>query len=177
MSLMEKYPDFWRGSPETVAIIDAFGTESDELRASLADLMAQCNVATATWGLDLWEKQLGIQIDVTKDPAYRRSRIISKLRGVGTVTVAMIRNVAESFSNGDVEIIEDPGNYHFDVKFVGTMGIPPNMEDLTATLDEIKPAHLTYAYIYTYRTWQAVSAMTWEQAAAYSWQQLKEEEL
>lgn len=175
--LSSKYPTFWADSPETIAIIDALGGEANDLRAALEDLIAQCDINTATWGLSYWERQVGIDVDVSKDPAYRRTRIISKLRGTGTVTVAMIQNVAESFANGDVEVIEDAQNYHFDIKFVGRMGIPPNMDDLTATIEEIKPAHLTYGYIYVYRTWAVVAPMTWAQTALYTWQHLKEGEI
>ena len=64
-----------------------------------------------------------------------------------------IQNMAQSFSNGEVEVLEDPARYHFDIRFVGSRGIPPNMDDLTAALEEIKPAHLTYAYIYVYNTY------------------------
>lgn len=174
MSLMDQYPLFWRGSPETVAIIEALGGETDTLRASLRDLLAQCNVGTATWGLELWERQVGLDTDVSKSNADRRSRILSRLRGTGTVTVAMIQNVAESFSNGEVDVLEDPSNYHFDVKFVGTLGIPPNMADLTAALDEIKPAHLTYAYIYVYNTYAALAPLTHGQLSAYSHAALRE---
>lgn len=174
MKLIEKYPSFWEDSAQTVAIINALGGEASKLRAALADLIAQCNVDTATWGLDLWEKQLGIEIDVAKDLDFRRSRILAKLRGTGTVTVAMIQNMAESFSDGTVDVVENPANFHFDVKFMGTIGIPPYMEDLTTALEEIKPAHLTYAFIYTYRTWHMVRAMTWAQAAEHSWRELKE---
>lgn len=174
MSLIDKYPEFWKDSSLTVKIIDAMGAETEILRGALADLLAQCNVATATWGLDLWEKQLGLETDVEKDLDFRRTRVISRLRGTGTVTVAMIQNVAESFSNGEVAVIEDAANYHFDIKFVGTIGIPPNIDDLTAAINEIKPAHLTYAYIYVYNTHGNLAAYTHAQLAAYTHAQLRE---
>lgn len=175
--ILEQYPAFWRQSPETVAILEALGSEADALRASFRDLLDQCNVQTATWGLDLWEKQLGLPTEAGKDVGYRRSRILSKLRGTGTVTVAMIQNMAESYANGEVEIVEQPNAYHFDVKFVGVRGIPPNMDDLTAAIEEIRPAHLTYAYVYTYNTYADVAGHTHGQLAAYTHQELREEVL
>lgn len=177
MNLIERYPAFWLQSPETVAIINALGTEAAELRDSTADFLTQCNVTTATWGLELWERQMGLATDVTKDVSFRRSRVISKLRGTGTVTVELLKSVVESFVNGSVEIIEDPGNYHFDIKFVGVFGIPQNMGDLTAAINEIKPAHLTYGYLYTLRTWQMVLYLTWQEASQYTWRQLREGQL
>lgn len=175
--IADQYPSFWRLSPETVAIWEALGSETDALRADLRDLLDQCNVQTATWGLDLWEKQLGLPTEAGKDLSYRRSRIISKLRGTGTVTVAMVQNVAESYVNGEVEVAEYPARYHFDIKFVGIRGIPPNMDDLTAALEEIRPAHLTYAYVYTYNTYGDLAGHTYGQLAAYTHQELREEAL
>lgn len=172
--IADQYPSFWWLSPETVAIWEALGSETDALRADLRDLLDQCNVQTATWGLDLWEKQLGLLTEAGKDLSYRRSRILSKLRGTGTVTVAMVKNMAESYVNGEVEVLEYPSRYHFDVKFVGLRGIPPNMDDLTAALEEIKPAHLTYAYIYVYNTHAELAPFTYAQLAAYTHAALRE---
>lgn len=149
MSVMDQYPDFWMKSAETVEILAAYDHEVQLLRGKVRELLEQCNVATATWGLTQWERQLGLETEIEKPLDYRRSRVTAKLRGTGTVTVAMIQNVAESFSNGTVEVLEDAGNYHFDIKFVGTIGIPPNMDDLTAAINEIKPAHLTYCVQYS----------------------------
>jgi uncharacterized protein YmfQ (DUF2313 family) len=127
--------------------------------------LLQLNVETATWGLDLWEKAYGIKTDVSKSYAFRRARIESKMRSQGVTTVAMIKNVAESFSNGEVDVIEHPEEYRFEIKFIGTLGIPPNMDDLTGAIKEIKPAHLDFAYVYTFITWDKVEAYhhTWDE--------------
>lgn len=47
-----------------------------------------------------------IQVDRGTTKLLRRTRILNKLRGAGTTTKQMIQNVAESFSNGQVEIVE-----------------------------------------------------------------------
>jgi uncharacterized protein YmfQ (DUF2313 family) len=128
------------------AVLGTFNGNSD-------DVLAQGFVDTATWGLTLWESFLGITTDPSKSYDYRRSVIKAKIRGVGTVTVAMIQNVAESFSNGTVTVAESPSTYSFSITFVGVHGIPPNMDDLTAAIEDIKPAHLAFSYIYTYMAW------------------------
>lgn len=73
-------------------------------------LMDQLCVDTATWGLRYWEQTLGIPVEPGKEPEYRRSRIRSKLRGSGVTTVALIKSVAESFSNGEVAVTEYPAS-------------------------------------------------------------------
>ena len=75
----------------------------------------------------------------------------------------MIQNVAESFSNGAVDVLEYPAEYRFEIKFTGTLGIPPNLDDLSAALEEIKPAHLAYDYIILYRTWGELEEKTWDE--------------
>ena len=175
--LIARYPDFYAASPQFVALQDAM--EPDVLAAWQArdGLVDQLCVDTATWGLQYWEQALGIPVEVEKSTAYRRSRIRSKLRGAGTTTVALIQNVAESYSNGAVDVIEHPAAYGLDIKFVGTIGIPPNMDDLTAALREIMPSHLHWDYIIIYNTWDAVKAHTWAELATHTWADVKESDL
>lgn len=165
MALIDLLPESYKNSPQVVDLQAAFDHWTEQLKTSRDELLFQLNVNTSTWGLELWEKALGIETDVSKSYAFRRTRVISKLRGTGTTTVAMIKNVAESFSNGDVEITEHPELYSIDVTFVGVYGLPPNMDDLTAAIEEIKPAHLAYVYIFTFMTWSEFDAYnyTWDQ--------------
>jgi len=172
--LLDLLPDYYRDSAEVVELQGAFEHWTDALDAARDDLLAQLNVDTATWGLRQWETALGLATDAGKSYPFRRTRVLSKLRGFGTSTPAMIQNVAESFSNGDVAILEYNAESRFEVKFVGTIGIPPNMDDLTAALDEIKPAHLSYTYIYIYRTHAALAAYTHAQLAAWTHGTLRE---
>ena len=172
--LMELLPDAYKSSAEVVELQGAFGHWSDALDAARDALFAQMFVQTATFGLKSWEAALGIETDETRNINFRRARVLSKLRGAGTTTKAMIQNVAESFSNGDVAILEYNGESRFEVKFVGTIGIPPNMDDLTDAIEEIKPAHLAYTYVFVYRTHAELSHLTHAQMAAYTHDTLRE---
>ena len=113
-------------------------------------------------------------MQVGKGTEFRRSRVRAKLRGVGVTTVALIRDTAASFSNGAVEVTEQAAQYRIKIKFAGTIGIPPNLDDLTAALREIMPAHLGWDYIYVYNTWDAVKAHTWAEIKARTWAAVKE---
>ena len=126
------------------------------------------------WGLELWETAYGIPVEVEKDVAFRRTRLISKLRGQGTPTVELIQAVAASFINGEVEVVEHNAQYYFIIKFVSLLGVPPNVEDLAAALKEIKPAHLDFIFEYVYRQWGAVKSYTWGALAGKTWSDLKE---
>jgi uncharacterized protein YmfQ (DUF2313 family) len=168
-NLLDFLPKYYTESDEVIAIQNGFQIESEILRTAQEDLLNQLFVETATWGLTYWEKYLGIQVDISKDIAYRRSNIIAKIRGSGTTTIDLIKTVASSYSNGEVEIMEHPSNYSFEIKFTGTRGIPPNMEDLQYAIERIKPAHLTVTYTFTYNTWGMVSDYLWSDVSNKTW--------
>lgn len=174
---MARYPDFYAGSAEFRDIQEALEPELLALWSQRDSLLDQLCVDTATWGLKYWEQTLGLLVDETRAPADRRSRIKSKLRGAGVTTVALIQNVAESFSNGEVAVTEYPSQFRLEIKFVGTVGVPPNMDDLTAALRDILPAHLQWDYIIVYNTWADVKARTWGELKARTWSEVKEGDL
>ncbi len=175
MSLLDKFPAFWLESSEFCDLQRALEPEAAALRMAAEDAMTQLGVDTATWGLKYWEQALGLLVEEGKEPTYRRSRVISKLRGAGVTTTAMIQSVAEAFSNGAVKIISDSAAYTVTIKFVGALGIPPNMDDLTAALRDIMPAHLKWTYVYTYNTWDVLKAHTWGELKTRTWGQVKGE--
>lgn len=171
-------PKFIQAARSYKAVIDAEGPEFDLVRTNIADILSQFYVETATeWGLDLWEQMLNLKSYAGKPLDQRRSRIISKLRGMGTVTVALVKNVAESYVYGTVEVMEAPATYSFTIKFVDTRGVPSNLDDVKAAIEEIKPAHLAVTYEFTYFIWDELDAKnwTWDQldTLALTWDQLE----
>lgn len=154
-------------------LLSAEQVEIDSLNNSIQDIVNQCFVNTATWGLDNWENLLGIVTNHSKDINYRRTVVNAKLRGSGTVTVNLIQNVASSFSNGKVAVFEYPSIYSFEVMFVGTIGIPPNLTDLQDAINQIKPAHLEVTYTFLYTQWSRVKTSTWATVKTGTWDGLK----
>ena len=177
MRLIEYLPGFYHNSPEVQGIQQALELEVDRLRRETEEFARQLLLPDATWGLEYWERALGIPVDVSKPLEFRRSRAASKLRGQGTATVALLQNVAMSFANGQVDILEYPAEFRFEVKFTGVIGIPPNLEDLSDAIQEIKPAHLTYSYIILYRLHKNLKAYTHAGLGSYSHRTVREEEL
>ena len=62
--------------------------------------------------------------------------------------------------------------YAFAVKFNSKTGVPYNLADIQAMIEEIKPAHLAVEYIFTYRLWQDIKdeLETWEAVNTYTWE-------
>lgn len=173
MELMTLLPEYYKGNKTMEELQGILSTDINRLANNINTAIDQCFVNTATTLLSRYEKIYGIQVDVSKSNEFRRERIRAKIRGTGTVTKQMIENVAKSYSNGEVEVIENTADYSFKVKFVGTKGIPDNMADLTLTINEIKPAHLSFFFEYTYNTWNDVAGMTWDEASVYTWEELR----
>ena len=177
--LIELLPGFYGLCRETKAIEDALEKGISGVQAARDDCLLQLDLNTATWGLDYWEDAYGIPREAGKDYAYRRTRILSKMRGSGTTTAELIQNVAESFINGQVEVIEFPEaddvwlRNVFHIRF-GQIGIPPNLDDLKAAVEEIKPAHLKVEYIIAYRTSSELHRYTHTQLGQYTHAQLRE---
>lgn len=175
--LMAYLPESYDGSPETRTIQEAVQPELEALWEGRDSLLAQLDPNTATWGLDYWEQALGLATDQSKEMEYRRSRIVSKLRGSGTTTAALIKNVSESFTNGEVDVEEAYGEYTVRIRFVGRIGIPPNLEDLRDALKDIMPAHLAWEFVITYRLNQEIQAYTHGGLAVFQHQTIREGDL
>jgi Uncharacterised protein conserved in bacteria (DUF2313) len=146
---------------ESSEIIKAEAVEFETLNNTIADVLAQFFVDTTTWGLSYWERACGIPVDESKPIDQRRSVIKSKLRGIGTVTVDLIKNVAEAYSYGEVDVTEDYANYTVIVTFVGERGVPANLTDIENALREIIPAHLAINYKFTYLRWSELDSYGW----------------
>ncbi len=172
--LLEYLPSFYHNSDIIKSFMESNSIEVDILKAYMNDLVKNLYVKTATWGLDLFEEELGLVTDKSISYEERRERILAKKRGNGTTTKAMIKNTAEAFSGGEVEVIENFNDYSFIVKFVGVKGIPKNLALFKKMIEEIKPAHLNYELAFTYTVWSMVMAKSniWNDFNNKTWVEL-----
>ncbi len=166
-------PPFISEKKEMHALYDTQGYAVGYLVHCMEDMMKQCFIATATWGLTRWEKFFGLPTNLSLTYEQRREILYAKIQGQGTVTVELIKTVAAAFSGGDVEVIEDNPNHCFTVRFVGIKGIPRNMSGFIAMLESIKPAHLAYRFEYRYTVWNDVAPMKWNEVQAMSWEEIR----
>ena len=175
MQLMDLLPEYYRGNKTIEELQRVMSDDINDLVNGIYGAMNQCFINTATSLLSRFEKIYGIQVDVTKSNEFRRERIQAKIRGAGTVTKQMIKDTAAAYSRGEVEVYEHPETSSFIIKFIGALGIPANMADLILTIDEIKPAHLSYTFEYTYRRWFELAESLWCNVADITWYQLATE--
>ena len=172
-NLMKYLPTYYKDSLVMNNLMQTLAKEIALINYKIEDILNQFFIDTATWGLDLWEKELGINTDIQKSYETRREVIKAKLRGQGTITKNMLKNTAMAYTNAESEIIENPQDYSFIIKFIGIKGIPPNMQLLIDTIEEIKPAHLAYSFQYMYTWWDGLKTLNWTQSQNKSWNDLK----
>lgn len=143
-------PGYYESSRVMQSDMDAKGTELDEFYKALDETLDQFFVRTATWGLDRWEQELGLTTELAKPIEQRRALVESKLRGAGQFSGRLVKNVAEAYDGGTVDVSFLPAEWSFTIKFVDTIGVPPNLDDLKMVIEEIKPAHLKVEYEFSY---------------------------
>ena len=171
MNLINKLPSFY-DNDITKPIQDSFSVEANSINDEVENTLNQFFVDSATFGLDYWEKMLGISKN-NNDIQTRRENIKAKMRSRGTTSIEVIKNICEAYSYGEVEIIVNHSNYSFEINFVGSIGVPKAFDELDKTINEIKPCHLAHSYKFNYNTHADLSKFTHEQLANYTHEELR----
>lgn len=171
---MSDLPAYYRKSKVMNMLFRSIESEYKRLRNEVTLTENQFFVILAGKNIQNHEQDVGVIPDEAADLETRRGRVLSKLRGTGTVTKTMMKNVAASFVNGDIEITEYPSRYMFSVAFTSKQGVPYNLQDIKDMIEEIKPAHLAVEYIFTYRLWEDVKndLQNWTMVKPYTWEEL-----
>ncbi|WP_169817351.1 putative phage tail protein [Andreesenia angusta] len=102
--------------------------------------------------IERYEKILDISnLNLTLE--LRRGALLSKYRGVGTITPKRLESIAASFSGGEVDIAEHAeGAYIITIIFKDTRNDVRYLQALDRALKEVMPAHLDYIVSVEYET-------------------------
>lgn len=176
-NLIELYPDHLQNKTiSEILKVEQYQLELEE--KAIDNLIREFFIDTATFSLDTWAKFAGIEDNPLLDLDIRRSNIKAALKSKEVTTVEVIKSIAESYSNGTCEVIEDYANYNFTVKFTGTVGVPSRIDEIRKIIDKVKPAHLDYDFEFKYRTWNDIKALgkTWGywKSLGKTWKDLRE---
>jgi hypothetical protein len=178
-TMMGYLPDYYRTSRVMRAVLEAQGNELEKLYQAFDNILDQLFIDTASWRLDYWEEELGLKVMPEQPVEQRRDKIKSRLRGQGTATIKLVKQVAETYDKGKVDVIEDVSSYTVTLRFIDTIGIPANLEDLKAAVRAVVPAHLALEFDFNYFIWDELDKknwtwdeldglhMTWDELAVY----------
>lgn len=175
--MIRSAPDYYAYSQIYARIQQAIAEDLDLQEATNADVSAQLYIPTATWGLRYWEETLGITTILSDGYDIRRSRVLAQWRGIGNFSVDLIKAVCEAFINGEVRVLIRVPEQEVVVLFVGKRGIPPNIEDLQAQVENIIHAHLGLSWKFTFLVWEELDNVdfTWNEFEALdmTWDELE----
>ena len=171
MDLINKLPYFYNNKV-TRSIQDGLSIESNSVSEKISNTLTQFFVDEATWGLDSWEKMLGISKN-NNDIQTRRENIKAKMRSRGTTSIEVIKNICEAYSYGEVEIIVNHADYSFEINFIGSIGVPRAFAELDKTIEEIKPCHLAHSYKFRYNNHEYLSQYTHEHLSQFTHDDLR----
>jgi hypothetical protein len=170
VDLKSYIPPFLLKSKVFREILKVQGNEITKNNALLQDILAQYFVDTATWGLKLWEKELGIVTNTSLTYEKRREKIKFRLQLKNeTVTKKFFKSVMDKYYTCNID--EDFINSKIAITILGKRGVPEDINEMLSDADELIPAHLIYEFIYTYLPWSELdeSSLTWNQIDTYTW--------
>lgn len=176
MSLLELYPEWLHNIPAFAALQAAYEQLTAERRALWADILSQCNLDTATWGLALWEDRLSLTPPATLDDEGRRELIRTRLRGGGPVNAAYLSQLASAIVGQPVRATEHNPEAWLELTW-NHPGYPSAYAALMAEILRLIPAHVEPVLVPYWARWRDLHAgqvtmgqldrMTWAQVHVY----------
>ena len=146
MKLIDKLPFFYEECPVTNTIQNGLNSEKDNLINKTNSTVDQLYINSATWGLELWEKFVGINKS-SGSLTDRRLRVITKLTAKRTTTKKVFEELCKVYVD-DVKINEIFEEYKILISLTekSESDLPKeyNLTEINNAIWEIKPAHLEH---------------------------------
>ena len=121
--------------------------------------------------IEEWEKWFELSNERSWSLKDRVDRLIYTFNSRGFFTPKFLKDQAKTFTNGEIEIIEDFPNYHFTIRFKSMIGTPPNLDNFREMININKPVHLTFDIEFRSRTWGELKPYIWETLNKYTWEE------
>lgn len=145
--LKDSLPQFVTSMKEMKSILQAEQIELNLLEDTLQEFMRQFYIKSATYELDRWESELGLEKNPGLTQEQRRGRLLAKLNTTTPASISMLENLVQQVLGADrVTIVEHPAEYKFDI-YVNTKYLAANMGIAAQAVYEARPAHIQYGFI------------------------------
>ena len=148
---LQQLPEFIRNDPWIQAIMLAGGEHLDQMAERiLAIYNANDFDQLALKQVQYYEKIMGLSHNEGKPIADRRAAIRAKWATGQPPTLKGMQAICDAWQASGVVASYDAETQTIHLKFVGELGIPPNVADLKQAVALAAPAHLAVNYDYRY---------------------------
>lgn len=145
--LKKSVPPFVAEMMEIAQLFIAEQPELDKMEEDLSELLKQFYIKTATYSLDEWEKEFGLECGTSLTLMQRRARVLAKLNSNPPATIKMLENlVFQTISANAVTIIEHPSEYSFTI-YVNSDYLIETFAIADEAVRLARPAHLSYKFV------------------------------
>ena len=107
----QRVPEHLEADGKSLAVIVALTDQALAARAAVLDASDQAHIATATWGLELWEELVGVVPAEGASLEDRRKAVTTKLLGSGTCNAGMVSDIARALTGCGAVVIEQFSAY------------------------------------------------------------------
>lgn len=167
--MIEKLPQYYRKSKVVKDLYDVIQKLLDKVDVDISKEDLRLFITT-TDDFTLHEKDVSLS-EITADNETKRARVIARLQGNNLLTKSELKNLIYIYDKTGCSITEDFSNYTVTVFFDGHRGIPYNIEQIAAAVEEVKPAHIRVRYLFQNNTWDDVKMKfkTWKDTKSLTW--------
>lgn len=164
--MINKLPGYYRRSKILKDLYDVLEAFLKDNKINDKDLF----IITAS-NFDRHLKDVGLSPDIDTDDETKRSMVLSRLQGDEIFTKEKLFNLINLYEETEFTITEHPDEYKVVVDFTKRKGMPRNIKELRADIEELKPAHIDIAFNTQYVSWEeaAQKTGTWQGARQYTW--------
>jgi len=127
-------------------MFEAMGREYDDMARWAQELRLEAFAQTCTWSIGIWEWVYGFEQDDSLSLEFRRQRLFAHIIGAAPINPEAIQRSVAAFTGANVEIIENPGTYTFEVVINPTEN-PLSYIGARRYIRSIKPSHLSFAAV------------------------------
>lgn len=144
-NMISQLPNYERDNTIINEIYRVLGDKTDEFLYKIEDLYMQMNIDTATWGLDVWEKNFNINTSNSDNYKIRRQRIKTKMKQHEKVSTRTLENIIQDYYEGEVTVFFNKKLY-FKLPLEGDSWKFHSI--VKGIIDKTKPSHLGYSIDY-----------------------------
>ena len=171
--MINMLPGYYRKSQIVNDLYAVITTALERIGADISELDRDLFIAT-TADFTRHEADVGLA-PVSADAETKRARVMSRLQGTKLLTLSELERIVTNYDKTGCTIEEDYENYTVTIIFSGRKGQPYNFEQIRATIEELKPAHIMINYEFMKNTWADMRDKLgiWANAHQFTWSGIK----